>query len=128
MGKLKSLKKVVIKKSKWLRGNPKTRRGTFVQEATNDRVLEDSGLKVDGRMCCLGFWSQQAGVSDYNLETWKLPCQLPQTPPGITSKIESALVEINDSCSKKYPDAEAKVKALNAKLKELGSKTRFVLE
>lgn len=99
MSRLKSVKKVVIKKSKWLRGNPKTRR---IMETTpnGNHILALSGLQIDGCKCCLGFWAEQAGVSEDVLKDYSLPCELPVQVPGITHQIENDLVAINDSCSK----------------------------
>jgi hypothetical protein len=46
MKKYKDVKKFVVKRNKWLRGN------------TDDSTLLDSR----GRMCCLGFYSRACGL------------------------------------------------------------------
>lgn len=121
---LKQVKRVKIKKSRWLRGSPRTRR----RLSAFGSLLSSALLDDKGYMCCLGFWGEQCGVPREVLLCRGFPGASFGLYPGLTYELETDLAEINDSCSNDYPNAEAKRKALNQACKKHGSPVRFVFE
>ena len=106
------LTKVVVKRSKWLRGNP----------------VRSVLLNESGRMCCLGFACLAAGVPKTAIEEVEMPAGIDrELPPsldkliredygrGYDTPISTQLAATNDSFTLQPKEREAQIKALGVK-------------
>lgn len=103
------LRKFVVDRKKWLRGEG----------------ADDSGLLVRGRMCCLGFVCQQCGIEDWRLIENSMPSPrwdgLPDwlTPSahdfeGAWDSVLGCLARTNDARDLSGPKRELELQRLAA--------------
>jgi len=122
--KIKKLKKVIIKKSKWLHGHNKTTRYQRNDELTDSCLLDDEGY-----MCCLGQWCEQIGVPKAKLECTSTPQELMIIIPLLTNQngddtpFARKMMKLNDSCKQ---SSTAQEKELTKLAKSKGVKLVFV--
>lgn len=124
--------KVIVDRQRWLRGLG----NNFPEDYTG---VQKAGLRVDGKMCCLGFLCTTLGIPEDELENKGMPADLGiEILPFVTQDTDEEgfpieryenvypledLAEINDDYQLRDQDRENKLKEL---AKEINVEFEFI--